>query len=65
MKFVECKDACGEDCLVDPLSVQLVEQCKENGKPFCIVYFTNGIHAELAEPYEEIKRKFDEYMNNW
>ena len=64
MRFIECKDAFGENCLIDPLSVQLVEQCKENGKPFCIVYFTNGIHAELAEPYEEIKRKFNEYVFN-
>ena len=56
MRFIECKDACDENCLIDPLSVQLIEQCKENGKLFCIVYFTND---------EEIKRKFDEYMNNW
>lgn len=65
MKFIECKDACGENCLIDPLSVQLIEQCKEDGKPFLIVYFTNGLHAELTESYKDMKRKLDEYMNNW
>lgn len=65
MRFIECKDACGENCLIDPMSIQLIEQTKENGKPFTLIYFTSGLHAELAEPYEEVKKKLIDIMNNW
>ena len=65
MRFIECKDACGENCLIDPLSVQLIEQLKEDGKSYLMVYFTNGLHSQLTESYKDIRRKLDEYMNNW
>lgn len=61
-KFIEVKDALGEDCLIDPLSVIAVEQIKENSEIKTIVYF-NKLQMELNESYESLKNKLDEAMN--
>lgn len=55
-RFIECKDACGENCLIDPMSVIAVEQYKENGEEITVVYFYD-FHMELSEPYESVKEK--------
>ena len=65
MRFIECKDAHGKNCLIDPLSIQLVEQFKENDEFFLIVYFTNGFQLRLTESYKDMRRKLDDYMNSW
>ena len=59
-KFIEVKDAMGEEALIDPLSVQAVEQIPEENKT--IVYFTGRFSMELTEPYEELKHKLNEAL---
>ena len=60
-KFIEVKDAMGEEALIDPLSVQAVEQIPEENKT--IVYFTGRFSMELTESYEDLKHKLNEALN--
>ena len=38
MRFIECKDCLGENCLIDPMNIQLVEQYKEDQESITVIY---------------------------
>ena len=61
--MIEVKDAMGYDALIDPLSIQAIEQLPE--EKMTIVYFTGKFSMELTEPYEELKRKINESLKHW